>query len=172
MLKLQYFGHLMRRTDSLEKTLMLGKLKAGGEGDDRGRNGWIASLTWWSWVWASSRSWWTGKPGMPQSLGSQRVKTRLSDWTERSHSTGLYIVREGGAWQRMFREDNLTIKIALFFSLKWKKSRVKLSYEVFGHMRSNMYIKVFFNLFLIEGSFLCNVVSVFAMQQHESAISF
>ena len=33
-LKLQYFGHLMRRTDSLEKTLMLGKLKAGGEGDD------------------------------------------------------------------------------------------------------------------------------------------
>ena len=35
-LKLQYFGHLMRRTDSLEKTLMLGKLKAGEEGDDRG----------------------------------------------------------------------------------------------------------------------------------------
>ena len=36
MLKLQHFGHLMRRTDSFEKTLMLGKLKAGGEGDDRG----------------------------------------------------------------------------------------------------------------------------------------
>ena len=35
-LKLQYFGHLMRKTDSLEKTLMLGKIKAGGEGDDRG----------------------------------------------------------------------------------------------------------------------------------------
>ena len=35
-LKLQHFGHLMRRTDSLEKTLKLGKLKAGGEGDDRG----------------------------------------------------------------------------------------------------------------------------------------
>ena len=35
-LKLQYFGHLMGRTDSLEKTLMLGRLKAGGEGDDRG----------------------------------------------------------------------------------------------------------------------------------------
>ena len=34
-LKLQYFGHLMQRTDSLEKTLMLGKMKAGGEGDDR-----------------------------------------------------------------------------------------------------------------------------------------
>ena len=36
MLKLQYFGHLLQRADSLEKTLMLGKMKAGGEGDDRG----------------------------------------------------------------------------------------------------------------------------------------
>ena len=36
LLKLQYFGHLMQRTDSLEKTLMLERLKAGGEGDDRG----------------------------------------------------------------------------------------------------------------------------------------
>ena len=44
-LKLPYFGHLMRRTDSLEKTLMLGKMKAGGEGDDRSPDGWMASLT-------------------------------------------------------------------------------------------------------------------------------
>ena len=47
-LKLQYFGHLMRRTDSLEKTLMLGRLKAGGERDDRGRDGWMASPTQWT----------------------------------------------------------------------------------------------------------------------------
>ena len=47
-LKLQYFGHLMQRTDSLEKTLMLEKierLKAGREGDDRGRDGWMAPPT-------------------------------------------------------------------------------------------------------------------------------
>ena len=44
-LKLQCFGHLMRRTDSLEKTLMLGKLESGGEGDDRGSDGWMASPT-------------------------------------------------------------------------------------------------------------------------------
>ena len=44
-LKLQYFGHLMRRVDSLEKTLMLGRIGAGGEGDDRGWDGWMASLT-------------------------------------------------------------------------------------------------------------------------------
>ena len=45
-LKLQYFGHLMQRTDSLEKTLMLGKTE--GEGDDRGRDGWMASRTQWT----------------------------------------------------------------------------------------------------------------------------
>ena len=73
-LKLQYFGLLMWRTDSFEKTLMLGKIKGGGEGDDRGWDGWMASPTWWTWVWVSSRSWgWTGKPGMLQSMGSQRV---------------------------------------------------------------------------------------------------
>ena len=50
-LKLQYFGYLMQRANSLEKTLMLGKLKTRGEGDNRRRDGWIASLTWWTWVW-------------------------------------------------------------------------------------------------------------------------
>ena len=73
-LKLQYFGHLMWRTDSLEKTLMLGKTEGGGEGDDRGLDGWMASPTRWTWVWASSESWWcTGKPGVLQSVASQRV---------------------------------------------------------------------------------------------------
>ena len=47
-LKHQYFGHLMRRADSLEKTLMLGKLKAGGEVDDKGYDGWMASVTQWT----------------------------------------------------------------------------------------------------------------------------
>ena len=50
------------------------KLKAGGEGDDRGWDGWMASPTWWTWVWASSGSWWwTGKHDMLQSTESQRV---------------------------------------------------------------------------------------------------
>ena len=73
-LKLQYFGHLMWRTDWLEKTLMLGKIEGKGEGDDRGWDGWMASPTQWTWIWASSRSWWwAGRPGVLQSLGSQRV---------------------------------------------------------------------------------------------------
>ena len=55
-LKLQYFGHLIRRVDSLEKTLMLGGIGARGEGDARGWDGWMASLTRWTWVWVNSRS--------------------------------------------------------------------------------------------------------------------
>ena len=50
------------------------RLKARGEGDSRGWDGWMTSLTLWTWVWTSSRSWWrTGKPGMLQSMESQRV---------------------------------------------------------------------------------------------------
>ena len=57
-------------------------LKVGREGDDRGWDGWMASLTWWTWVWASSRSWWwIGRPGILQSMRSQSW-TQLSDWTD------------------------------------------------------------------------------------------
>ena len=62
------------------------RLKAGEKGDDRGWDGWMASPTWWTWVWASSGSWWrTGKPGMLQSMGSQRVRQNWAtelNWTE------------------------------------------------------------------------------------------
>ena len=71
-------------------------LRAGGEGDDRGWDGWMASPTQWTWVWVNSGSWWwTGRPGVLQFMGSQRVghdwATELN-WTEmeekRVHSTG------------------------------------------------------------------------------------
>ena len=51
-LKLQYFGHLMGRTDSLKRPWCWEKLKAGGAGHDRGWDGWMASLTQWTWIWA------------------------------------------------------------------------------------------------------------------------
>ena len=73
-LKFQYFGHLIWRADSLKKTLMLGKIEVGREGGNRGWDGWMASLTQWTLVWANSGRWWsTGKPGVLQSMGSQRV---------------------------------------------------------------------------------------------------
>ena len=86
-LKLQYFGHLMRRVDSLEKTLMLGGI--GGRrrrGRQRMRR-WMASLTRWTWVWVNSRSWWwTGRPGRLQSMGSRRVG---HDWASELNWTEL-----------------------------------------------------------------------------------
>ena len=56
-LKLQYFGHLMWRTNSLEKTLMLEKIEGRRKGDDKGWGGWMTSLTWCTWAWESSRCW-------------------------------------------------------------------------------------------------------------------
>ena len=53
-LKLQNFGHLMPRADSLEKTLVLVKVEAWGKRDDRGWDGWMVSPTQWMWVWANS----------------------------------------------------------------------------------------------------------------------
>ena len=80
-LKLQYFGHLMWRADSFENVLMLGMTEGWRRRDDRGWDGWMASLTQWTWVWVSSRSWWwTGRPDVLQSMGSQS-RTWLSDWT-------------------------------------------------------------------------------------------
>jgi len=55
-------------------------LVAGGEGDDRGWDGWMASLTWWTWVWVNSGSWWwTGRPAIH---GVTQSRTWLRDWTE------------------------------------------------------------------------------------------
>ena len=105
MLKLQYFGHLMQRTDSLEKTLLLGKIE-GGRRRGRQRTRWLdgisdsvdTSLLSKLQIWS-----WTGKPGMLQSMGSQRVRhdwgTELSKfkpqgailWSRFSYSLALQI---------------------------------------------------------------------------------
>ena len=67
-------GHLMWRANSLEKTLMLGKIVGRRGGDDRGWDGWMASPTQLTWVWVDSGSgWWTGRPGMLLFMGLQRV---------------------------------------------------------------------------------------------------
>ena len=73
-LKLQYFGHLMRWTDSFEKTLLLGKIEGWRIVDDRGWDGWGQ----WTWVWVNSGSfWWTTRPGVH---GVAKSWTWLSNW--------------------------------------------------------------------------------------------
>ena len=88
-LKLQYFGHLVQRTDSLEKTWMLGRIGGRRRRGDRGWDGWMASLTQWTCIWAGSGSWWwTGRPAMLQSMGSQRIR---HDWVTELTDRYTYI---------------------------------------------------------------------------------
>ena len=83
------------------------RLKAGGEGDDRGWDDWMASLTQWTWVWVNSGSWWyTGRPGVLQFMGSKRVgQAERLNWTE------LRIFRK---WN-----DGLWHPLAIFTKIRW-----------------------------------------------------
>ena len=85
-LKFQYFGHLMWRVDSWKRLWCWEGLGAGGEGDNWGWDGWMASLTRWVWVWVNCGSWWwTARPGVLRFMESQRVRydwaTELN-WTD------------------------------------------------------------------------------------------
>ena len=106
-LKLQYCGHLMQRTDSLEKTLMLGKIEDRGEGDDRGWDGWMDMNLSQLWSW-----WWTGKPGVLQSMGSQRVghdqATELNELTERMTETQRKSRNKSDIWRECIDSINET----------------------------------------------------------------
>ena len=70
------------------------RLRAGGEGDNRGWTGWMASPSQWTWVWASSGSWWwTGRPGVLQSWGHKESHT-----SERLNLTELNWIMDTGSW--------------------------------------------------------------------------
>ena len=100
MLKLQYFGPLCKELTHWKRPWCWKRLKIGREGDDRGWDGWMASLTQWIWVWASSESWWwTGRPGELQSMGLPRVghDTEQLNWTERMWALCLS-QRKWGTW--------------------------------------------------------------------------
>ena len=95
-LKLQYLATWCEELTHWKRSWCWGRLKAGGEGDDRGCDGWIASLTRWTWVRASSGNWWwTGKPGVLKSMGLQRAMTEqlnwLSNWQPKCYSFDLYL---------------------------------------------------------------------------------
>ena len=73
-LKIQYFDTWCEELTHLKRPWCWERLKVGGDRDDRGWDGWMASPTWWTWVWVGSKSWWwTGKPSTLKSMRSQRV---------------------------------------------------------------------------------------------------
>ena len=97
------------------------RLKPGGEGDDRGWDGWMASLTQWTWVSTSPGScWWTGKPGMLQSMGSQRGG---HNWTNELNWIDI--------WE-------------IFFSLHWSNKIIVIS---LGVLECSQYLNLYFFFF-------------------------
>ena len=82
-LKLQYFGHVMRRVDSLEKTLMLGGMEAGRKEDDRGWDGWMASLTRWTLSLSELQELVMDREAWHVEIhGVAKSRTQLSNWTK------------------------------------------------------------------------------------------
>ena len=98
-LKLQYFGTWCKEMIHWKRPWCWERLKAGGEGDDRGWGGWMASPTQWTWVWVDSRNWWwTGRAGMLQSMGSQRVGY---DWVTELELNWRRLW-DSRSWERIF----------------------------------------------------------------------
>ena len=126
------------------------RLKAGGEGDDRGWDGWMASLTQWTWVWVNSGSWWwTGRPGMLQSMGLQRVG---HDWATELTELKCYWWRfpggasgKGSAWQcRRHRKRGLNPWVRKIpWRRKWPPTPVFLPEESHGQRSLTGYIHRF-----------------------------
>ena len=113
-LKLQYFGHLLWRVDSLEKTLMLGGIGAGKEGDNRGWDGWMASLTQWTWVRVNFRSWWWTREAWPVAVhGVQRVG-HDSNWTELPGKP-----LQKGSPSHIDQRHPIVSELHLFISMLW-----------------------------------------------------
>ena len=69
------------------------RLRVGGEGDDRGWDGWMATPTWWTWVWVNSGSWWwTGRPGMLQHEVTESDMTERLNWTDVMKSKVIFLL--------------------------------------------------------------------------------
>ena len=131
-LKPQYFGHLMGRTDSLQKTLMLGKIEGRRRRGRQRISGWMASLARWTRVWASSGNWWwTGKPGLLKFMGSQRVGHDWAielNWTETRFSS--HKVYQEGQTEGMTRSS-----VLVAFSFSPLLSKVSCSKMRSGHSK-------------------------------------
>ena len=89
--EISVFGHLCKELTHWKRLWCWEGMGAGGEGDDRGWNGWMASLTRWTWVWVNSGSWWwTGRPGMLRFMVQESDTTERLHWTEMLNHVQLF----------------------------------------------------------------------------------
>ena len=96
------------------------RLKAGEEGNDRGWDGWMASPTQWTRVWASSGSWWRiGKPGVLQSVGSQRAGQVVSEWHNELKNNLIIAISSFFCPPGLLTETNILIKLSGSFTKRW-----------------------------------------------------
>ena len=139
-LKLQYFGHLMRRVDSLKRLWCWEGLGARGEGDGRGWDGWMASLIRRMWVWVNSGSWWwTGRPGMLRFMGSQRVGHDWATdliWSDRAESL-IYVRCYYFYWFVTFPSSHICLHLFRFWCLHLKKKVSKSALFIILSLKCN-----------------------------------
>ena len=118
-LKIQYFVPLGEELTHWKRLWCWEGLVAGGEGDNREWDGWMASRIWWTWVWVNSRRWWwTGRPGVLQFMGSQRVG---HDWATELNWTELIDLRNGLNLKQYKEKENLSWA----YYIKLIKSEIK-----------------------------------------------
>ena len=127
--KTPIFGHLMWRADWLEKTLMLEGLRVGGDGDSRGRDGWMASSTGWTWVWASSGSWWWSGCCGPWGPKESEMTERLN-WTERRNQLKVgSVFKAGGLWVSPLELFLSSCRLLSLCGGWWQQGQVKMLME-------------------------------------------
>ena len=103
------------------------RLRAGGEGDDRGWDGWMVSPTQWTWVWVESSSWWwTGRPGMLRFIGSQRIG---HDWVTELNWSSIILVLNIHTYPGVWLENDFLYGIDI-----WTNKSVSLLCPLYNKM--------------------------------------
>ena len=122
-LKLQYFSHLMGKPTHLRRSWCWERLKAGGEGDDRGWDGWMANSCQWTWVWTNFRMVKDREAWHAAVHGFAKSRTWLSDWTELNWRT-LLNNKFSVFWKHLYSNKNVDIKYLKFYYFHFNELRI------------------------------------------------